>query len=71
MCLEVRCIDRDGPVVRGLFGQSHHDPSERAYVTPVDRQHMGSMCERGRFQRLYKVVGGPYAARASHQRNPW
>jgi hypothetical protein len=31
---------------------------------------MGSMCERGRFQRLYKVVGGPYAARASHQRNP-
>jgi hypothetical protein len=64
MCLEVRCIDRDYPVVRGLFGQAHHDPGEQAYVTPVDRQHMGSMCERGRFQRIYKVVGGPYVAGA-------
>jgi hypothetical protein len=25
---------------------------------------MGSMCERGRFQRIYKVVGGPYVAGA-------
>jgi hypothetical protein len=59
MCFEVCGINRDSLIVRGLFGRSHHDPSEHAHITPVDRQHMRSMCERGRFQRLHSVFGGP------------
>jgi hypothetical protein len=47
MCFEVCGINRDSLIVRGLFGQSHHDPSEHAHITPVDRQHMRSMCKRG------------------------
>jgi len=70
MCFEVCGINGDGLIVRGLFGQSHHDPREHAHITPVDRQHMRSMCERGRFQRLYNVFGGPYSTGASHHRNP-
>ena len=35
MSLEVRGIDRDGLVVRGFVGQSHHDPAEDAHVTPA------------------------------------
>jgi hypothetical protein len=27
--------DRASLIVRGLFGQSHHDPSEHAHITPA------------------------------------
>ncbi len=61
-------INRDSFIVRRLFGQSHHEPSEHAHITPVDRKGMQFMPERGRFQRLYSVFGGPYSTGASHHR---
>jgi hypothetical protein len=68
MCFEVCGINRDSLIVRGLFGQSHHDPSEHDHITPVDRQHIHSMCERGRFHRLHSVFGGPHSTGAPYQR---
>jgi hypothetical protein len=56
MCLEVRCIDRDGPVTRCLFGAR---PIMILANTPMSLQ---------RFQRSYRVFGGQYAAGASHRR---
>ena len=56
MCLEVRCIDRDGPVTRCLFGAR---PIMILANTPMSLQ---------RFQRSYRIFCGQYAAGASHRR---
>jgi hypothetical protein len=68
MCFEVVSVERDGFIIRCFCGQSLHDPREYTQVTPVDRQHMRSMCERGRFQRFKSVLGGRYSLVESHHR---
>lgn len=70
MGLEVRCVDHQKVGFAAPIGQFEEHPREDALIAPVARQGMRGMPERGRFQRLQSVFGGPFSGGASRQRNP-